>query len=311
MDSEKGKENSSEEWPPLQRNRTESRRSFTDVLSEHQKIETTPKKARMYAFLGMLTFFLAFMLYVTFDPTMRTHMGHFVEWLRDQPDISMILYIIVGSVAVLIGFPLTVLEIICAMIYPMALSLVICIVSRVLVISISYIIAVTMMKDNIDHYASKKLFLLKMKMAIAESEVKFVFLIRLIFIPMFIKNYVLPTAVLSFVKYFATSMVAGIPGLIVNTLIGANADNIWDILNGENDEGAAGTALLAFGVAMIFVFVFFIVLLTRKVREEVGKYDAGLERAHSIQVSHSTNRDPNSGQSVAAGTGSAHSVEYL
>jgi len=229
----------------------------------------SPQRGRMCLLIFFVSMVVVLAILALASAKARLELVAAVEWFEDQPDISVLLYILVSITVISIGFPLVIEEIIAGVIYHIGVAIAVCFTIRVVCILGGQRIGRCLVSDNLDYYSQKRIFIKKLILAVQTNEIKLVAMLRMTWIPFVIQNYVLPSAVQNFLRYVLVSLVAGFPSLIIYVVIGNNAESIIEALEGKAMSDPKNAALTILGAIMVLTVIVFFIYLTRKVKRDI------------------------------------------
>eukprot|EP00301_Raphidiophrys_heterophryoidea_P005633 c12345_g1_i2.p1 GENE.c12345_g1_i2~~c12345_g1_i2.p1 ORF type:complete len:366 (+),score=88.08 c12345_g1_i2:104-1201(+) len=166
----------------------------------------------------------------------------FVKWVQDHQGVGGLCFILVLTVWIVVCLPSTIPEVLCGFLFPLPWAICFGTVGKGLGNYISFLIARSISSSRVEECLQGSTFaiLRGLHTAMIAQPYKMCFLIRLVFIPISVKNYGMGLLPCTHLQFIVTSIATGIPFTVLWCVIGQSADQVTQILDQNNNTPGEG-----------------------------------------------------------------------
>ena len=186
-----------------------------------------------------------------------------VLWLQTHETLGAVLYVCCFTSLVVLCFPSTAFELLAGYIFGFALGLLLATTGKLVGSVLSFVIGRHVCRHRVHVYMSQGHPALRgFQTLLRKRQILVVFLTRVAFFPIAVKNYGLSVLDVAFPVYFAAALLTGLPFSAIWVYSGHAVENVATLLASPTTSGhgtemivlivGAGSALLLLGVVGIY-----------------------------------------------------------
>ncbi|CAH0492173.1 unnamed protein product [Peronospora farinosa] len=216
--------------------------------------------------------------------------GLFVHWLQTHEVLGAALYVICFTSFIVLCFPSTVFELLAGYIFGFWLGLLLATIGKLVGSVLSYVIGRYFCRRQVHAYMARGHPALQgFQSLLRRRQVLVVFLTRVAFFPIAVKNYGLSVLDVTFRVYFAAALLTGLPFSAIWVYSGHAVENFTTLLASPTASRhstemvlllvGAGSALLLLGVVGLYTRKY--VLGLAEEEKKIGLAAATLDTPHS------------------------------
>ena len=186
------------------------------------------------------------------------------DWVKQQGPVGPIVYTLFLFVAILLCLPTTAIELIAGFSFGFWIALPVSYVGKNGGCIAAFLLGRLLGRRSVKKLVRRFKVLRMFERVMAKNAVKMVFLIRLAYMPIALKNYGLSLFAVRRRLFILATLLCTIPECALFAYFGSSAGDIVDLLDGKYSGGPLGIATLAIGVVVALVVLFLIIYYTRK-----------------------------------------------
>ena len=208
-----------------------------------------------------------FVLVTFFEPAKKILINT-VEELLNLGLIGYFIIIIIGNVILILGFPITIFELVIGFTFHnLYLGFLVDILTSLSAETFCFLLSKYLIKEKIESILIKKKIFLSFKLLLEKDKWKNSFFIRLMYIPVFVKNYGIPLFDINYLIFFFTSIPTVVGFGIWRVYMGHSAKNMDSLFMKQNNVFAK----VIFGITLIFTafIIIYLFFYTRKKLKEL------------------------------------------
>jgi len=196
-------------------------------------------------------------------------------WVQAQGPIGPVLYTIFLVAWVIICLPTSAVELIAGFTFGFWVALLVSYIGKNIGCISAFLIGKSLGRNSVKKLLKRFRILRTFDRVISKNATKMVFLIRLAYMPIALKNYGLSFFAIKRRLFIISTLVCTVPETAVLAFFGSSADDILDLANGRYSGGTLGIVALAIGICFMIVVLVLIAYYTRvewkKATEEVQR----------------------------------------
>jgi len=235
-----------------------------------EELQETTKDRNPYIFILLILLFAGVGVFLySFNPAYEFIAGFFVS-MRELGFLGVVLLTTIFTFWIIIMLPAMLLEVFAGFVYKDQFynAIIISFFGKLFGMLIIYVISRKFLRNS---KFAKKPLLRALNNAIKEQQTRFIILIRLSLLPLFVKNYGLSVLDVRFWNYAIISTLASFPMSLWNNYMGAKSAQILDKDNDSSSRTESLILLIIAIVASVLLFMY-LAFLTRKVMRELKEY---------------------------------------
>ena len=204
---------------------------------------------------------------------------HVVLWLQTHETLGAVLYVCCFTSFIVLCFPSTAFELLAGYIFGFSLGLILATTGKLVGSVLSFVIGRHVCRRQVHIYMSQGHPALRgFQSLLRKRQILVVFLTRVAFFPIAIKNYGLSVLDVTFPVYFAAALLTGLPFSTIWVYSGLAVENVATLLASPSTSGhetemivlvvGAGSALLLVGVVGIYTRKYVLEMAQEEKEEE-------------------------------------------
>mmetsp|Transcript_16952 Transcript_16952/g.30464 ORF Transcript_16952/g.30464 Transcript_16952/m.30464 type:complete len:239 (+) Transcript_16952:3381-4097(+) len=189
--------------------------------------------------------------------------------IHGMGELGRVVFLLLYVEAMLIGFPITVLDIALVFLYPWQEAYLMAWFGCLMAASVVYLNSRFLFRASTDQLMKENQTLAAVHKVLERNPWKYIILLRLIYLPGFIMNYGLPAIGVHYIPYIASEMIVRTPSIAWHILLGINGKSLRDsIAIWQFSDKSLTILLVIIGLSALGLFGLW--KLTRAVMQEVN-----------------------------------------
>ncbi|TMW58547.1 hypothetical protein Poli38472_010106 [Pythium oligandrum] len=211
-----------------------------------------------------------------------------IAWIQTHQLIGSVVYVATFTLFIILCFPSTAFELLAGYIFGFWLGFILASVGKLLGSVLSFVIGRYLCRKRVKEYMERGHPVFKaFQSLLRKRQVLVVFLTRIAFFPIAMKNYGLSVLDVRFMVYFMAALITGIPFSIIWVYSGHAAQHLTTLLSDSKANHQTEVILLVVGAGSALLLLFFVGYYTRKHILAMAEEETAVEEQAATQENES------------------------
>eukprot|EP00743_Colponemidia_sp_Colp-15_P012085 GILK01013642.1.p1 GENE.GILK01013642.1~~GILK01013642.1.p1 ORF type:complete len:341 (-),score=37.84 GILK01013642.1:305-1327(-) len=206
-------------------------------------------------------------------PSSRTAILNVAQWLQACGLPGAFITIGLLTCTIVACLPSSMFEILIGFIYGPWAGFFVSLIGKQCGCTAAFLVGRHCIRSSLEKWIRSNPKILLLEKGLAAKQTRFLLLVRLMYIPIGLKNYGLSVLRVSFNQYFWCTLISSVPYSIALVYVGSTASDMLLVLDGKAELGSLNIIMMLVGLITIAIGVIWIGIETRRILRESKNQD--------------------------------------